>query len=306
MGPGNEQDEVNAQSVTSRNIALSRSAPPEQWSSSLQKFDGAADLHKTTSGQQQRSKPLDTMITVATAYDALRSHLQRKPTTPSARWRPYHSRKVASTTPDERPSEREVALPTPEYSVPTKDQPVRRPTRQPAVQDPEGLIEDSLNLLASIYNPSMAARATATYSRNTPSALPTPPASPTPKTSVPSIAPHVMHWFIVELLRRSHTSAPVIRAALEYISRAAPEIQRVIEESDERSCARDSPLLDPRRVYLAAIILGSKFLLDRTYTNKTWASVSGLDALEVGRCERTLAEALQWRLWVGGPGSASN
>jgi hypothetical protein len=104
-----------------------------------------------------------------------------------------------------------------------------------------------------------------------------------------------MHWFIVELLRRSHTSAAVIRAAITYISRAAPEIQRAIESED------DSPLLDPRRVYLAAIILGSKFLLDRTYTNKTWAGVSGLDALEVGRCERAMAEALEWRLWVGAP-----
>lgn len=106
-----------------------------------------------------------------------------------------------------------------------------------------------------------------------------------------------MHWFIVELLRRSHTSAPVIRAAIAYIERAAPEIQAAVEADT------DSPLCDPRRVYLAAIILGSKFLLDRTYTNKTWAGVSGLDALEVGRCERALGEALDWRLWLNGPGS---
>ncbi|CAE7135111.1 unnamed protein product [Rhizoctonia solani] len=258
------------------------------------------------------------MLAVATAYDAIRSHLSRKPTTPgssSARWRPYHSRKVTSSLPaidTSRPSEREVALPTPEYTLSdqqrVKEQvPLsRKAARQispVAVQDPEGLIEESLNLLASIYNPSMAARA---HSRTTQSALPTPPASPTPKTSVPAIAPHVMHWFIVELLRRSHTSAPVIRAALSYIARAAPEIRRAIADSDDESGAMDSPLLDPRRVYLAAIILGSKFLLDRTYTNKTWAGVSGLEALEVGRCERTLAEALQWRLWIGGPNDTSS
>lgn len=159
-------------------------------------------------------------------------------------------------------------------------------------------------LLASIYDAPTAARASqpptsaprsGSYDAHV--ALPTPPASPTPRAHAQSIAPHVMHWFIVELLRRSHTSAPVIRAALAYITAAGPAIQRAIEEETDPEC----PLLDPRRVYLAAIILGSKFLLDRTYTNKTWASVSGLQALEVGRCERALGEVLQWRLWVGGP-----
>ncbi|KAJ1305273.1 hypothetical protein OPQ81_000301 [Rhizoctonia solani] len=264
------------------------------------------------------------MLAVATAYDALRSHLSRKPTTPSSsssRWRPYHSRKVTSGLPTDdsfssRPSEREASLPTPEYThseqqrVKERASLSRKPTRQTSapvvVQDPEGLIEDSLNLLASIYNPSMAARAYLRNQTTAQSALPTPPASPTPKANVPAIAPHVMHWFIVELLRRSHTSAPVIRAALSYIARAAPEIRRAIAESDDESSAEPSPLLDPRRVYLAAVILGSKFLLDRTYTNKTWAGVSGLEALEVGRCERALAEALQWRLWIGGPNDSSS
>ncbi|CAE6527214.1 unnamed protein product [Rhizoctonia solani] len=261
------------------------------------------------------------MLAVATAYDALRSHLSRKPTTPgssSARWRPYHSRKVTSSLPASdisHLSEREVSLPTPEYTLPDqqriKEQTTlsRKSARKippVAIQDPEGLIENSLNLLTSIYNPSMAARAHSRSQVTDQSALPTPPASPTRKASVPAIAPHVMHWFIVELLKRSHTSAPVIRAALTYIARAAPDIRRAIADSDDESGAMDSPLLDPRRVYLAAIILSSKFLLDRTYTNKTWAGVSGLEALEVGRCERALAEALQWRLWVGGPNDSSS
>ncbi|KAG8685461.1 hypothetical protein FRC08_013095 [Ceratobasidium sp. 394] len=241
------------------------------------------------------------MLAVATAYDALRAHLARKSATPSApssaRWRPYHSRKVSSNlTPDDT----ESSLPTPDDAA--AQRPVRKTTRQQSapVQDPEGLIESSLSLLSSIYDQAMIARAQQS-SHNAAAALPTPPASPTPHIHAQCIAPHVMHWFIVELLRRSHTSAVVIRAALAYITAAAPAIRHAIEsESDP-----ESPLLDPRRIYLAAIILGSKFLLDRTYTNKTWAAVSGLDALEVGRCERALGEVLQWRLWVGGPSSAN-
>lgn len=60
-----------------------------------------------------------------------------------------------------------------------------------------------------------------------------------------------------------------------------------------------SPLLCPRRTFLASLILASKFTDDRCYSNKAWAKLSGLPAREIGRCERALGDALGWRLWVG-------
>ncbi|KAL5476440.1 PCL5_1 [Sanghuangporus weigelae] len=60
-----------------------------------------------------------------------------------------------------------------------------------------------------------------------------------------------------------------------------------------------SPLLCPRRTFLAALILASKFLQDRCYSNRAWAKLSGLTPREVGRCERALGNVLGWRLWVG-------
>jgi len=60
-----------------------------------------------------------------------------------------------------------------------------------------------------------------------------------------------------------------------------------------------SPLLCPRRTFLAALLLASKFLQDRSYSNKAWAKLTGLPAREVGRCERALFAILEWRLWVG-------
>jgi hypothetical protein len=65
------------------------------------------------------------------------------------------------------------------------------------------------------------------------------------------------------------------------------------------SACASSALLDPRRVLLAAMVLAHKFHLDKTWTNKAWAKVSGLEAREVGRCERTVAIALGHRLWAG-------
>jgi len=38
---------------------------------------------------------------------------------------------------------------------------------------------------------------------------------------------------------------------------------------------------------------------DRCYSNRAWAKLSGLPPREIGRCERALGEALEWRLWVG-------
>jgi len=60
-----------------------------------------------------------------------------------------------------------------------------------------------------------------------------------------------------------------------------------------------SPLLCPRRTFLASLILASKFTQDRCYSNKAWAKLSGLPPREIGRCERALGDALEWRLWVG-------
>ncbi|KAF9244960.1 hypothetical protein BU15DRAFT_85790 [Melanogaster broomeanus] len=60
-----------------------------------------------------------------------------------------------------------------------------------------------------------------------------------------------------------------------------------------------SPLLCPRRTFLACLVLASKFMQDRCYSNRAWAKLSGLPPREIGRCERALGEALEWRLWVG-------
>ena len=60
-----------------------------------------------------------------------------------------------------------------------------------------------------------------------------------------------------------------------------------------------SPLLCPRRTFLAALILASKFSQDKCYSNRAWAKLLGLPPCEIGRCECALGQALNWRLWIG-------
>ncbi|KAI1791931.1 hypothetical protein LXA43DRAFT_972750 [Ganoderma leucocontextum] len=63
--------------------------------------------------------------------------------------------------------------------------------------------------------------------------------------------------------------------------------------------ALPSPLCCPHRTFLACLILASKFIQDRSYSNWAWAKLAGLPPREIGRCERALGDALEWRLWVG-------
>jgi hypothetical protein len=145
-----------------------------------------------------------------------------------------------------------------------------------------------------------------------------------------------MRFFVHELVRRSRISSTVLEVALCYIVGAKPKIQEARlggQIWDEEVWARINnateatrpptppasqspvdqgplnsfipqdpfpcPLLDPKRTFLAALVLAAKFTHDRGYSNKAWARASGLPGKEVSRCERTLGEALNWRLWVG-------
>ncbi|TRM69466.1 hypothetical protein BD626DRAFT_563211 [Schizophyllum amplum] len=69
-----------------------------------------------------------------------------------------------------------------------------------------------------------------------------------------------------------------------------------LEDADAQA---PSPLLCPRRTFLAALVLSHKFIMEKCYSNRAWAKIAGLPPREVGRCERALGEALNWRLWVG-------
>ncbi|KAJ7045717.1 hypothetical protein C8F04DRAFT_446773 [Mycena alexandri] len=82
-----------------------------------------------------------------------------------------------------------------------------------------------------------------------------------------------------------------------------PEDQTALSSENSTSASSTaplpSPLLCPRRAFLASLILASKFTQDKCYSNRAWAKLSGLPAREIGRCERALGDALDWRLWVG-------
>ncbi|KDQ21547.1 hypothetical protein BOTBODRAFT_40294 [Botryobasidium botryosum FD-172 SS1] len=122
-----------------------------------------------------------------------------------------------------------------------------------------------------------------------------------PRCNSQSTKPPCVRLFIHELLRRSRTSCSTLEVALCYLAAIHPKVVSLRESPPASDPKTGSPavLLDPRRTVLASIVLAAKFLQDRAYSNRAWAKLTGLDPIEVTRCERALGDALSWRLWVG-------
>ncbi|QRW09107.1 cyclin [Ceratobasidium sp. AG-Ba] len=115
-----------------------------------------------------------------------------------------------------------------------------------------------------------------------------------------------LKWFLVELLRRSRSSASVVQLALHYLGQARGPVGNILDrrfksgvrqsETEGKGKGEDSPLLDPRRLLLASLMLSTKLLHDHAPNNRAWSRVCGLSTHEVGACERALCQALDWNL----------
>ncbi|WFC94370.1 hypothetical protein MBRA1_001000 [Malassezia brasiliensis] len=105
---------------------------------------------------------------------------------------------------------------------------------------------------------------------DTADALPPARAAPEPEPCFPSLA----------------ASAPSAAAALGCMSSSPNGAQPM------------SPLLCGRRMFLAAIVVASKFLQDQTYSNRTWSKISGLAPREIEQLERIFLQTIQYDLVV--------
>ncbi|KAI9721275.1 MAG: hypothetical protein M1812_002437 [Candelaria pacifica] len=53
-----------------------------------------------------------------------------------------------------------------------------------------------------------------------------------------------------------------------------------------------------RRMFLAALILASKYLQDRNYSSRAWSKISGLNPIEINTNELAFLAAVKWRLHI--------
>jgi hypothetical protein len=103
--------------------------------------------------------------------------------------------------------------------------------------------------------------------------------------------------FIQETLRRSRTSYSTLQVGLYYLILLKPHVPSVdltMEQTEESSAKR--PLQCGRRMFLAALILSSKWLQDRNYSSKAWSKISGLKISEINENEMAFLSAVGWNL----------
>lgn len=103
--------------------------------------------------------------------------------------------------------------------------------------------------------------------------------------------------YIEETLKRSRTSYSTLQVALYYLILIRPHVPRTdftMEQSVDCPAAR--VLMCGRRMFLAALILASKYLQDRNYSTKAWSKMSGLSICEINQNERSFLSKIDWNL----------
>jgi len=107
-----------------------------------------------------------------------------------------------------------------------------------------------------------------------------------------------LRTFIQETLRRSRSSYSTLQVALYYLFVIRPFVPL-----DENNLVQDKfydvrVLQCGRRMFLAALILASKYLQDRNYSARAWSKISGLNISEINANEMAFLSAVNWRLHI--------
>ena len=108
-----------------------------------------------------------------------------------------------------------------------------------------------------------------------------------------------LRTFIQETLRRSRTSYSTLQVALYYLILIKPQVPDhdfTMEQPDD--CQASQALQCGRRMFLAALILASKYLQDRNYSTRAWSKISGLQTHEINQNERAFLQAVKWNLHI--------
>jgi len=108
-----------------------------------------------------------------------------------------------------------------------------------------------------------------------------------------------LRTFIQETLRRSRTSYSTLQVALYYLIKIKAHVPKhdfTMEQPRDKPIPR--AMQCGRRMFLAALILASKYLQDRNYSARAWSKISGLNTAEINQNELAFLDAVGWRLHV--------
>ncbi|KAJ5734933.1 uncharacterized protein N7483_000058, partial [Penicillium malachiteum] len=108
-----------------------------------------------------------------------------------------------------------------------------------------------------------------------------------------------LRTFIQETLRRSRTSYSTLQVALYYLIKIKEHVPaHDFTKEQPRDISTTRAMQCGRRMFLAALILASKYLQDRNYSARAWSKISGLNTLEINQNELMFLQAVGWRLHI--------
>ncbi|CAG8576792.1 6771_t:CDS:2 [Cetraspora pellucida] len=121
-----------------------------------------------------------------------------------------------------------------------------------------------------------------------------------------------LRLFIQETLRRSRTSYSTFQTSLFYLLRIKNKITSLSQcnkfpliptseyHSDTGHCSsqNNDPATCGRRMFLVSLIVASKYLQDRNYSNRAWAKISGLPVHEVNANEVCFLKLIDYNLFI--------
>ncbi|KAI8874932.1 hypothetical protein K501DRAFT_234377 [Backusella circina FSU 941] len=115
-----------------------------------------------------------------------------------------------------------------------------------------------------------------------------------------------LRTFIQEVLKRSRTTYSTLQTALFYLFRSRPEILKHLQRMQATRISgnerwEDAYISCGRRMFLASLVLASKFVQDKTYRNSAWAKIAGLPVSEVNAAERIFLNLIDYRLYISQP-----
>lgn len=109
-----------------------------------------------------------------------------------------------------------------------------------------------------------------------------------------------LRTFIQEVLRRSRTTYSTLQTALFYLFRSRPAITAHLQRSQQDQW-EDAYISCGRRMFLASLVVASKFVQDKTYRNSAWAKIAGLPVSEINAAERIFLELVDYKLYISQP-----
>ncbi|KAG2184806.1 hypothetical protein INT43_000719 [Umbelopsis isabellina] len=109
-----------------------------------------------------------------------------------------------------------------------------------------------------------------------------------------------LRTFIQEVLKRSRTTYSTLQTALFYLFRVKNTIiDRLSQQLIATTINREQDYIScGRRMFLASLILASKFLQDRNYRNSAWAKISGLPVREINAAEMVFMKLIDCNLYI--------